>query len=145
MPEENTPINIQTEDSRVFLRHQELIEQYERTAAALRRDLERQIDLRFLAIDRLAEQMIEDIAIRFAARDKADDLAEKVLDARLSEIRGTLTVEVSARDQAARSNATRISKLETGYANLQGRMWAFGVIITFLLTALSVGIHFLPK
>jgi len=101
--------------------------------------------LRFLAIDRLAEQMIEDIAIRFAARDKADDLAEKVLDARLSEIRGTLTVEVSARDQAARSNATRISALETAYANLQGRMWAFGVIITFLLTALSVGIHFLPK
>ncbi len=109
-----------------------------------------EVDLRFLAIDRLAEQMIEDIAIRFAARDKADDLAEKVLDARLSEIRGTLTggtltVEVNARDQAARSNADRISKLETGYANLQGRMWAFGVIITFLLTALSVGIHFLPK
>ncbi len=104
-----------------------------------------EVDLRFLAIDRLAEQMIEDIAIRFAARDKADDLAEKVLDAQLSEIRGTLTVEVNARDQAARSNADRISKLETGYANLQGRMWAFGVIITFLLTALSVGIHLLPK
>ncbi len=104
-----------------------------------------EVDLRFSAMDALAGQLVEDVHTRFAARDKADDLAEKVLDARLSEIRSTLIVEINARDLAAKSNAGRIATLETAYANLQGRMWAFGVIITFLLTALSIGIHFLPK
>ena len=60
MPEENTPINIQTEDSKVFLRHQELIEQHERTAAALRRDLERQIELRY-GIDMRKEDWVLDL------------------------------------------------------------------------------------
>ena len=60
MPEENTPINIQTEDSKVFLRHQELIEQHERTAAALRLDLERQIELRY-GIDMRKEDWVLDL------------------------------------------------------------------------------------
>ncbi len=54
------PINILPEDGKVFLRQQELIEQYERTVGALKRDLARMVEERY-GIDMDAEDWVLDL------------------------------------------------------------------------------------
>lgn len=44
----------------------------------------------------------------------------------------------------ATANATRISLLEQGQANLTGRLWMAGAALTLVITMVGLGIRFLP-
>ncbi len=52
-------------------------------------------------------------------------------------------VRTEATEAMRRTLDARISQLEAGYANLQGRMWAISAIWAIVVLAVSVGVRFI--
>jgi DNA repair exonuclease SbcCD ATPase subunit len=60
---------------------------------------------------------------------------------------GTLAVDSLRRELSTAVNAieTKVNALESNYANIQGRIWAVGLIWAVVVLAVSIGVRFIGK
>ena len=60
---------------------------------------------------------------------------------------GTATVESLRRELTITQNTliNRVGTLETGYANIQGRIWAVNALFAIVVLAVSIGVRFIGK
>ena len=58
---------------------------------------------------------------------------------------GTATVEALRRELSITQNAlqSRVGTLETGYANIQGRIWAVSALFAIVALVVSIGVRFI--
>lgn len=128
------------------------------TFEALLAEVDKRCIERFAHMSNTAALMDTNIAMRFAAIDKATEIASAAMDKRLdamNELRAQLREQSSlfetkaeyaaahtALEMVVARGADKINMLEQANANIQGRIWAMGVGITITSIIISVIIHF---
>lgn len=98
------------------------------------------IELRFKAIDDSTELARENLNMKLESMNELRRQMDQMTGTYITRIE--LESKLSALITADNVLEARLQTMEKKAANLDGKFWMFGASITFLVTLISIGLHF---
>lgn len=98
------------------------------------------IELRFKAIDDSTQLARENLNMKLESMNELRRQMDQMSGLYITRIE--LESKLLALSTASGALETRMQTIEKKSANLDGKFWMFGVTVTFLVTAINIGLHF---